>query len=185
LIRISNDIYKRKITSSRNLNDEILSRLEKTSIDFYEKTLSIQEYNRDEYKKSMLETYDKIIEDIELDSSISFDEKESLILSIQLNRENIDNLIPKDIFENLSSKSFHARGWFKSFIKFIAKVVVTVVISVAVVAATVVVGVGLGILGATGQTNASQQLAGGVLSAGALIFSNNLYRKSFKWIDRW
>lgn len=181
----SNDIiYKRKITSSRNLNDEILSRLEKTSIDFYEKTLSIQKYNRDEYKKSMLETYDKIIEDIELDGSISFDEKESLIFSIQLNKENIDNLIPKDIFENYSSKSLHARGWFKSFIKFIAKVVVAVVISVAIVAVTLVAGVATGIIGAGGQ-NTSQQLVGVVLASGALILNDRLYKKSFKWIDRW
>lgn len=186
---IFDDNYSSKssITSSKSLNDEIICKLEETSIAFYDNTLLIESYDREKYKNLMLKTYDEILDEIERNNSISYNEKESLIVSIQMSKENIDSIIPMENFEN-DSKSINSAktaGWFKNLVKFIAKVVVAVVVTFTAVVVTAFIAIATGIGGVGGSSSASDAFQGAIIGGGVLIGYNSIMKGAFKTIDTW
>lgn len=167
-------------SSAKNIDNHIQRKLEETSLRFSESALKDGVYNKEEHKSAMLSTFDEIIEDIENDATMLSDEKSALILSMQLNKENIDFFL---IAEDFDSSSSSARGFFKKLLKSVAKVVATVVIVAVTVVTTVVTAGVVGVLDK--PRSADQDVSGAVIGVGGLFLMRHWLRKTYRWIDRW
>lgn len=170
---------KSTISNSKSMDNLIQQKLKEASMNFVENSVKNETYNREEHKQVMLATFDEIIDYIENDDSILPSEKTGLILSMELNKENIDYAIPHENF-NLSLSS---KGFFKKLFKAVAKVVATVVIVAVTVAATVLTA---GVVGVLDEPRSTDQYASGAaIGFGGLYLMGNLLNGTYKWIDKW
>mgnify|MGYP001313716373 CR=1 FL=1 len=102
-----------------------------------------------------------------------------MILSLQLNKENIDHTVTLSDFDVSST----GKGFFKKLLKAITKVVATVVIVAVTVTAVVVVA---GLVGVFDEPRGlDQDLSGATIGLAGLYAMGNILNGTYKWIDKW